>query len=103
MRTYWVYILKCSDDSYYTGVCNNLERRIAEHQQGVDSNCYTYTRRPVECIFVEDSPTIIEAIEREKQIKKWSRAKKEALIHADYKRLIELSKSRSRHGSTSSP
>lgn len=85
----WVYILKCSDGSYYTGVTNNLERRFAEHQSGQHEG-YTYSRLPVELEFSQEISNPLEAIAVEKRIKKWSRAKKEALIKGDYKLIHEL-------------
>jgi len=99
MKRYYVYILQCSDGSYYTGVTNNAELRIYEHQEGLIAGCYTHKRRPVLLMHVEEYPDIIEAISREKQIKGWSRKKKEALITGNYERLVEVSKS---HPSTSS-
>ena len=53
MKSYFVYILECSDQSYYTGVTNEVERRVAEHQYGLNLKCYTYKRRPVTLKFVE--------------------------------------------------
>lgn len=94
MKHYFVYILLCSDGSFYTGVCNDIERRFAEHKAGMDPNCYTYTRRPVELVFAEESRDVNEILTREKQIKCWSRAKKEALIKGDFKKLVELSRNR---------
>jgi putative endonuclease len=79
-KIYYVYILKCSDESYYTGVTNNLERRLNEHQYGVNEGSYTYFRRPVELKFFEEFKYINQAIEIEKKIKKWSKGKKKALI-----------------------
>ncbi len=87
----WVYILECSDKSYYTGVTNNLERRLFEHNSGIQKG-YTSTRLPVRLLFSEEFNDPMTAIEREKQIKGWSRSKKEALIKNDYNLLIELSK-----------
>lgn len=88
---YWVYILRCNDGSYYTGVTNSLERRLYEHNQGVDEKCYTYHKRPVEIVFTEYTNDINAAIEREKQIKGWSRKKKEALIKSNWRDLSLLS------------
>ncbi|NOY52481.1 MAG: GIY-YIG nuclease family protein [Deltaproteobacteria bacterium] len=99
---FWVYILKCSGGSYYTGHTDNLEKRIAEHQQGV-IQCYTIKRLPVVLMFCEEFPTRDEALSRERQIKGWSRKKKEALINGDWTELSRLSRSRkggSVHGST---
>jgi putative endonuclease len=51
MKTMYVYILKCSDDSFYTGVTNDLEMRFEQHVQGINRNCYTFSRRPLEIVF----------------------------------------------------
>lgn len=94
MKTYWVYILKCVDNSFYTGVCNDIERRYEEHQNGeeCEGGMYTSKRRPVELVYSEEFDDINQAIEREKQIKRWVRAKKTALINENWDRLIRLSK-----------
>lgn len=94
MHDGWVYILKCSDNSYYTGVTNNVERRFAEHQGGDNKKCYTYSRRPVELLWCDHFGTILEAIAIEKQIKGWRREKKEALIAGRYDLLPALAKSK---------
>jgi putative endonuclease len=96
----YVYIVRCADDSYYTGVTNDAERRVYEHNDGLDPDCYTFTRRPVELVYIEECIDPMEAIRREKQLKGWSRAKKEALICGDWESLKELSKNR--HASTGS-
>ncbi len=90
---YYVYILRCSDGSYYTGHTEDLETRIAEHQTGTFLG-YTRKRLPVELVFADEFPSREDALDREKQIKGWSRSKKEALIAGDWKRLKELSRSR---------
>ncbi|NOS67363.1 MAG: GIY-YIG nuclease family protein [Candidatus Peribacteraceae bacterium] len=82
-RTYCVYILRCSDGSYYTGVTNSLERRLEEHASGIDSECYTFERRPVKLVYTETFSYIWNAIEREKILKDWSTKKKEALINGN--------------------
>lgn len=92
MKQSYVYILKCSDKTYYTGVTSNLEQRIFQHESGFYSNCYTFIRRPVELVFYCEFTDINIAIEKEKQIKKWSKVKKEALINDDYGLLPNLSK-----------
>jgi len=91
MKTYYVYILRCADGSYYTGVTNNAERRLWEHQEGLIPGCYTNTRRPVKLVHVESGNDIGGAIFREKQIKGWSRKKKEALINHKENELPNLS------------
>ncbi len=90
--SYYVYILKCADGSYYTGVTNNLNRRVYEHEEGLDKRAYTYNKRPVRLMYHEEFGHIDEAIESEKKIKRWSRRKKRALIDNDWKRLHEYSK-----------
>ncbi len=92
MKTYYVYILKCSDNTYYTGFTSNLENRFFEHQQGKHLKSYTYKRRPLELVFSTEFTEAGLAIETEKQIKKWSKAKKEALIKDEYEKLPNLAK-----------
>ena len=91
MKNYYVYILKCSDDSHYTGVTNNLERRFTEHEEGIDSECYTFSRRPLEVVFYQMHNDFHQAIAMEKKIEKWSRKKKEAIILDKWETLKELS------------
>lgn len=86
----WVYILLCSDNSYYTGSTMNLRRRMEEHRKGKDPNSYTASRLPVKLVYSKYYPTVQEAFRVEHQIKKWSRAKKEALIKGDFKLLHKL-------------
>ena len=85
----YVYILKCSDGTYYTGITNNLEHRLNQHNEGINSEAYTYARTPVELVFYELFTDYNLAIEWETRIKKWSAKKKEALINSDWKRLVE--------------
>ena len=85
----YIYILRCSDNSYYTGSTNNLDFRLCQHQSGEGAN-YTKKRLPVELVYFEEYDRIDEAFFREKQIQGWSRAKKEALIEREYERLHEL-------------
>lgn len=80
MNQYFVYILECSDSSYYVWVTNNLEIRLNEHNFSENKNSYTFSRRPVKLVFYEIFSHIHEAIEAEKQLKWWSRKKKKALI-----------------------
>jgi putative endonuclease len=83
----WLYILKCSDGSFYTGTTRaSLEQRIAQHQAG-ELDGYTSTRRPVTLVFSESLERITDAIAAERQIKGWSRARKEALIAGDFVRV----------------
>jgi len=91
MKNYYVYILKCSDGTYYTGVTNNINRRLAEHNSGAIPGSYTHSRRPLELMFHEEFNDINNAILLEKRIKGWSRKKKEALIEENFDELKRLS------------
>ena len=95
---FFLYILRCSDGTYYVGHTENLEMRIAAHQQG-EIPGYTIGRRPIKLLFAQDFPSRQEAFERERQVKGWSRKKKEALIQGDWDALRQAAKA---HGSTSS-
>ena len=92
-QIYHFYILKCSDGSYYVGSAANLEDRVNRHNLGRGSS-YTAKRRPVQLVYCEKSGSLDDAMKRERHIKKWSRTKKEALIHGDLESLKGLSKSR---------
>jgi|ERR1043165_7444117 putative endonuclease len=95
MKLFFVYILKCSDDTYYTGITNDPERRLAEHQSGLNQESYTYSRRPVKQVYLSDGfSDPLEAIGWEKQLKDWNRKKKEAVINGKWELLPELSKNR---------
>jgi putative endonuclease len=87
LKYLYVYILKCSDKTYYTGVTNDPERRIEEHNHGINKTCYTFSRRPVEMIYSERFADFNLAIKWEKRIKDWSRKKKEALINNNWDQL----------------
>ena len=86
---FWVYILKCNDNSYYTGQTDNLEHRVAQHNEG-RSDGYTAIRRPVFLIYAEQFGTRLEALETEQRIKGWSRKKKEAMMRGDWKAVQRL-------------
>ena len=87
----YVYILECSDHSFYTGVTNDIDRRFEEHQSGENKEAYTYSRRPVKLVNSEFFIDPTDAINFEKQIKGWTRKKKIALINGDFKALVRLS------------
>ncbi|MCK5051007.1 MAG: GIY-YIG nuclease family protein [Candidatus Cloacimonetes bacterium] len=89
-KTYWVYIVKCSDGSFYTGSTSNIETRLSEHQNGAIKG-YTSSRRPVKLVFSDFFDRAYDAISAERQIKGWSRAKKKALIKGDFDLLVKLS------------
>lgn len=89
----WVYILRCSDDSFYTGSTTFVDQRMEQHQLGVYPG-YTSARRPVKLVWLAEAPDIFQAMEVERQIKGWSRKKKEALIKGDFDLLHELAQSK---------
>ena len=89
--SFWVYILRCADDSYYTWHTDNLEERMAKHQSG-EFEGYTSTRLPVRLLYSEEFPTREEALACELQIKGWSRKKKEALMRGDWNEVSRLAR-----------
>ena len=91
---FWVYMLKCADNSYYTGHTDNLENRLMQHYHKIFPTCFTATRLPVELVFSQEFATREEALVSEKQIKGWSRKKKEALISSDWNALSIYAKRR---------
>ena len=88
--SYFVYILKCADGTYYTGITNDIARRLSEHQNGANPKAYTFSRRPVELAWGEEVSSYGEALKHEHQIKKWSQAKKEALIRGDFEAIHQI-------------
>ena len=94
MYFYNVYILKCSDESYYTGITNNLEKRFNQHQFGFNKGSYTYNRRPLTLEFHQEFNDVLQAIYFEKKIKGWTRLKKQALTNGDFDMLQILSECR---------
>src|SRR5437762_843999 len=93
MRPFYVYILRCCDDSYYVGHTDDLETRIEQHSNGTLGG-YTAKRRPLRLTYACEFSTREEALERERQIKGWSRAKKEALMRNEWRALKHLALSR---------
>ncbi len=88
----YLYILKCSDGSFYVGTTrSSLEMRIAQHNSGTFPG-YTQFRRPVELVYSEWFDRVTDAIEAERRLKGWSRAKKEAFIRGDFSSLKQLAK-----------
>jgi predicted GIY-YIG superfamily endonuclease len=96
---FWAY-MRCADGRFYAGHTDTLEQRIAQHQAGKGSD-FTARRLPVMLVWSETFPTREEALAAERQIKGWSRAKKEALIVGDRSRISELTRSREARPSTS--
>ena len=89
---WFVYILRCSNGAYYVGCTQNVDVRVRAHNEG-RAAAFTRRHRPVALIYTETVETELDALRREKQIKGWSRAKKEALFTGDLERLKDLSKS----------
>lgn len=87
----WMYILECVDGSYYVGSTKDLERRFAQHQDGLGAN-YTSRRLPVKLVYHEEYERVDDAFYREKQVQGWRRAKRETLINGEPKLLPALAK-----------
>ena len=94
MKTYYMYILLCSDNTYYKGITSDLTGRLESHQKGKYRDSYTYSKRPVDLVYYCEFTDPEVAIIHEKRIKKWSRQKKKALIDGAYEKLPNLSKKR---------
>src|SRR5580704_12639715 len=94
-------MLRCADDSYYVGSAtgNDLTKRISEHETGAYRG-YTFTRRPVQLVWSEYFDRITDAIAAERQLKGWTRAKKEALIRGDWSASEVLASRRAGKGKT---
>lgn len=91
MQDFYVYILLCNDGSYYVGHTDNMELRLSAHEQRSFPCSYTAKRLPVKLVFVHATSSRAEALEAERQIKTWSRIKKEALIAQDFDLLKSIS------------
>jgi putative endonuclease len=87
----WMYILECSDGSYYVGSTKDLEYRLSEHQAGKGAK-YTSRRLPVKLVYSEEYERVVDAYAREKQVQNWSRAKREALINGNPETFPKLAK-----------
>jgi tRNA/rRNA methyltransferase len=87
---HYVYILRCADRSLYIGHTDNLALRIARHNAGAADCSFTCNRRPVTLVYSEPFPSRAAAVKRERQLKRWTRAKKEALIAGDTPSLRKL-------------
>ena len=96
---FWVYILRCSDGSYYTGHTDALEQRLAQHREGLGSD-WTRSRRPLELVWCANAPTREEALAFERRVKNWSRIKKEAMMAGDWARVGHFARPPSERPST---
>jgi putative endonuclease len=92
----YVYILKCSDGSYYTGLTKQTEpeSRVWEHNSKIYKDAYTSKRLPVQLVYAEYFDLVMDAATAERKIKGWSRAKKEAMMKGDWQAVVELAKRR---------
>jgi len=98
MKNYFVYMLECSDQSIYTGISSNFEKRMEEHHSGLSTTSYTFSRRPVILKWIQEFSNPEQAIAFEKQLKGWSRRKKLALINEDWDKLVVYSKNYTQYG-----
>jgi putative endonuclease len=94
VRIYYVYMLRCIDGSFYVGVTNDVERRYNEHCAGHDKTSYTFTRRPLRLVYVDEFQSPVDAISFEKRLKSWTHMKKRAFADKDWPLLKRLFKGR---------
>ena len=95
----WVYLLRCSDGTFYVGHTSDPVAREKAHNEG-RGGTYTALRRPIRVVYSEPHESIESAVARERQLKRWSKKKKLALINGDLKRLKQLSRSHHRRRAT---
>ena len=98
MKFYYVYILECSDQSFYVGISSTIEKRLEDHLRGLSKNSYTFSRRPVVLKWIQEFTNPTQAIAFEKQLKGWSRRKKLALINEDWDKLVAYSRNYTQYG-----
>ena len=94
--SFWVYILRCGDGSYYTGHTDDLDHRLRQHHIDV-SDGYTASRKPLSLVYSCEFPSRVEALEAERQIKGWTRKKKDALLRGDWAAVNRLSRGKHKH------
>jgi putative endonuclease len=93
MQDFYVYILLCNDGSYYVGHTDNIEARFSAHEQRHFPRCYTASRLPVKLVYVQVMASRDEAFRAERQLKRWKRVKKQALVDGNFDLLQQLAKS----------
>ncbi len=98
----FIYILECNDKSYYVGHTDNIDDRMIAHHTKAYDHCYTAIRLPVKLVFIKEFPTRDEAFKFERQIKGWSRVKKEALIQGGFEAVRKLNRDSKNKNSLSS-
>ncbi|NQS92069.1 MAG: GIY-YIG nuclease family protein [Chloroflexi bacterium] len=89
---FYVYILKCSNGTFYTGNTSNLSLRVSQHMSGYNPKSYTHRLRPAKLVWAEEFEFRYDALAIEKQIKGWSHAKKQALIEDDFDKIHQIVK-----------
>ena len=89
---YYVYILLCADESYYVGMTHDLDQRLAQHEGHIFENAYTCSRLPVQMVWSEAFADHDEAFRSERQLKGWSHAKKQALVHGGFEEVHEITR-----------
>ncbi len=82
-RAWFFYLVRCKDNSLYSGITVNVEERLKKHNHGTGAK-YTSARRPVTLVYSEKCDTVAEAMKREKQVKRWHKIRKEQLIHKSH-------------------
>ena len=87
---FFVYILECSNGTFYTGNTSNLELRISQHCSGYDPKSYNNKLRPVKLVWAQEFPTRVDVLRAEQQIKGWSHARKHALIEDDFEKIHHI-------------
>jgi predicted GIY-YIG superfamily endonuclease len=90
---FWVYILQSADGTYYVGQTHDLRERLRKHRLGLGSK-HTHDHVAPRLVYAESLNDLTAAVKRERQLKRWSRPKKEALVTGDFDRLRKLSQSR---------
>ena len=85
-----MYILKCVNGAYYIGHTDNIDKRMSEHNLGLINGCYTKNKWPLKLVYLEVFSTRDDAFHAERQVKGWSRGKKEAFIKSDWETIKKL-------------
>jgi predicted GIY-YIG superfamily endonuclease len=93
VKTYYVYVLRCFDGTFYVGMTSDIEQRVAQHHCGIFATCYTYTRRPLILVHVSDFRSVDQAIAAEKKLKGWSHRKKRAFVESNWSDLKRFARS----------
>jgi putative endonuclease len=101
----WVYMLQCADGRYYVGSYrgHDVETRVGEHNAGIHPDAWTCKRRPVKLVWCQEFQRITDAIAVEQQMKRWRRAKKEAVIRGEWSALPELAAAYARKAQRDTP